>query len=260
MKKISLTDIKKGNKSVMITAYDALFTNLFDEYVDILLVGDSLNMIFGGCEDTLSITLEEMIYHTKAVCRARKKALVVTDMPFGTYNNKQEALSNANKIYKQTLADAIKLEGGESRCEIIKYLTDNSIAVMAHIGLMPQFCRSEGGYKVKGKNTEDINQLIKDAKAVENAGAFCVVLEGISTKAVKEIVKNINIPTIGIGAGNETDGQVLVSADMLGLFEGFKPKFVKKYLDGSCDIRKAVKTYAKEVQEVKFPTKEYSYE
>ena len=259
-KKIVLSDIKKGRKNVMITAYDALFTKLFDEYVDILLVGDSLGMIFAGDKDTLSITLDDMIYHTKAVCKARKKALVVTDMPFGSYNNKDEALSNAIRIYKETKADAVKLEGGESRCDIIRHLTSNSIGVMAHIGLMPQFSRSEGGYKLKGKTDEDIRRLVKDAKAVEHAGAFCVVLEGISSNATKEILKNITIPAIGIGAGVHSDGQVLVGADMLGLFEGFKPKFVKNYLDGATSVKNAIKSYANEVKESKFPTDENTYE
>ncbi len=260
--KITVDTIKKmknRTKIVMITAYDALFAKLFDEEADIILVGDSLNMVFGGREDTLSIDIDTMIYHTNAVCRGAKRALVVLDMPFGSYNTKKEALKNAVKVYKNSPAQAIKLEGGKDKAEIIRYLTKNSIAVMGHIGLMPQSVRNEGGYKVKGKEENDIKSLIEDAKAIEEAGAFCLVVEGVKPNAAKEITKAVSIPTIGIGAGADTDGQVLVWSDMFGFFEDFKPKFVKRYLDGAKLIKEALKEYASEVRESKFPTSEYTY-
>ncbi|RXJ61135.1 3-methyl-2-oxobutanoate hydroxymethyltransferase, partial [Halarcobacter ebronensis] len=169
---------------------------------------DSLNMSFAGKPDTLSATLDQMIYHTNAVCAGAPKAFVVLDMPFGTYINKDEALTNAVKVYQQTNAAAIKIEGGEDKSDIVKHLTSNSIAVMGHIGLMPQYVRSEGGYKVRGKTEEDTQQLIRDAKAIEEAGAFCIVVEGVLSDAAKKITEAVNVPVIGIGAGNVTDGQV----------------------------------------------------
>ena len=261
-KKITVDTIKKQkNKTpiVMITAYDALFAKLFDEEVDVILVGDSLNMTFNAKRDTLSIDLDTMIYHTNAVCRGAKRALVVLDMPFGTYSNKEEALKNAIKVYKNSPAQAIKIEGGKEKSKIIKHLTKNSIAVMGHIGLMPQHVRSEGGYKVKGKDDADIERLVEDALSIEEAGAFCLVVEGVKPEAAKEITKAISIPTIGIGAGSDTDGQVLVWSDMFGFFEDFKPKFVKQYLNGAKLIKDALKEYSKEVKERTFPNSEYCY-
>ncbi len=243
----------------MITAYDSLFAKLFDETVDIILVGDSLSMSFGSDADTLSITMDEMIYHTKAVCRGAKSSLVVLDMPYGSYTNKKKALKNAIKVYKKTPAHAVKIEGGEDKAHIIKHLTSNGIAVMAHIGLLPQNVRAEGGYKVKGKSQEEAKQLILDAQAVEKAGAFCVVVEGVVSEVASQISKSINIPTIGIGAGKETDGQVLVWSDALGFFEDFKPKFVKHYLEGAKLVRDGVKNYADEVKNGAFPDEEHSY-
>ncbi|MFK2822563.1 3-methyl-2-oxobutanoate hydroxymethyltransferase [Arcobacter sp. YIC-80] len=260
--KMNITKIKKSKnnkKLTMITAYDALFAKLFEEIADMILVGDSLNMSFAGKPDTLSATLEQMIYHTNAVCAGAKKAFVILDMPFGTYNNKDEALTNAVKVYQQTKAAAVKIEGGEDRAHIIKHLTSNSIAVMGHIGLMPQYVRSEGGYKVRGKSQEDTEQLIKDAIAVEKAGAFAIVIEGVMSDAAKKISEAISIPTIGIGAGNVTDGQVLVWSDMLGFFEEFKPKFVRHYMNGASAVKEAVNQYRNDVQDSSFPAKEEEY-
>ncbi len=262
MKKVNINNIKafkSKEKISMITAYDALMAKLFDDVVDIILVGDSLSMSFGGDDDTLGISLEEMIYHTKAVCKGVKNALVVCDMPFGSYIDKKSALKNAAKIYKQTKADAVKLEGGIEKVDIIKELCKNSIAVMGHIGLKPQFVRAEGGYKIKGKNEEEIEKLLKDAKALEEAGVFCIVLEGVKAEAAKEITKSIAVPTIGIGSGKDTDGQVLVWSDMLGFFDEFKPKFVKRYLNGAELVRKSVKEYVKDVKNGNFPSEEYWY-
>ncbi|TLP36973.1 3-methyl-2-oxobutanoate hydroxymethyltransferase [Arcobacter arenosus] len=260
--KMNINKIKnaKNNKNLtMITAYDALFARLFEEIADMILVGDSLNMSFAGEEDTLSATLEQMIYHTNAVCKGAPKAFVILDMPFGTYINKDEALRNSIRVYQETRAAAIKIEGGEDRADIIKHLTSNSIAVMGHIGLMPQYVRSEGGYKVRGKSKEDEEQLIRDAIAVEKAGAFAIVIEGVKSEVAKKITQAVSIPTIGIGAGNVTDGQVLVWSDMLGFFESFKPKFVRHYLDGANLVKEAVNQYRNDVQNSSFPSKEEEY-
>ena len=260
--KMNITKIKKAKnnkKLTVITAYDALFAKLFEDIADMILVGDSLNMSFAGKPDTLSATLEQMIYHTNAVCAGAKSAFVITDMPFGTYINKNQALENAIKVYQETNAAAIKIEGGEDRADIIKHLTSNSIAVMGHIGLMPQYVRSEGGYKVRGKTPQDEEQLIRDAIAVEKAGAFLIVVEGVMSSVAKKITEAVNIPIIGIGAGNVTDGQVLVWSDMLGFFEEFKPKFVRHYMQGASLVKEAVNQYRNDVQDSSFPSKEEEY-
>jgi 3-methyl-2-oxobutanoate hydroxymethyltransferase len=257
--KMTLNKLYKKEKLTMITAYDALFAKIFDDIVDIILVGDSLNMSFMGESDTLTATMDQMIYHTKAVCNGAKKAYIVCDMPFGSYSTPERALENAIKVYKETKADAVKLEGGKEKAEIIKLLTDNGIAVVGHIGLMPQFSRSEGGYKVKGKDEYSRQKLIEDAKAVEEAGAVMLVIEGVKEDVAKEITEIIKIPTIGIGAGRYTTGQVLVWSDMLGFFEEFKPKFVRRYLNGAEIVREAVKKYVEDVNNGKFPSDEEIY-
>jgi 3-methyl-2-oxobutanoate hydroxymethyltransferase len=260
--KMTISSIQKakGNTPlVMITAYDALFASLFENHCDMLLVGDSLNMSFAGKPDTLSATLEQMIYHTNAVCSGAKNSFVVCDMPFGTYTNKEDALKNAIKVFQQTSADCIKIEGGEDKAEIVSYLTKNGIAVCGHIGLLPQSVRSEGGYKVKGKNDAQRQALLADAKAIEEAGAFCMVIEGVKADVAAEVAQSVNVPVIGIGAGADVDGQVLVFSDMLGFFEAFTPKFVKKYLDGATLVKDAVSEYAGEVKTRAFPTTEHTY-
>jgi len=260
--KMNITKIKrsKNNKKLtVITAYDALFAKLFEEIADMILVGDSLNMSFAGKPDTLSATLEQMIYHTNAVCTGAPKSFVIMDMPFGTYINKNDALKNCIEVYRLTNAAAVKIEGGEDRADIIKHLTSNSIAVMGHIGLMPQYVRSEGGYKVRGKTPHDEKQLIEDAIAIEKAGAFSIVVEGVLSDVAKKITEAVNIPVIGIGAGNVTDGQVLVWSDMLGLFEEFKPKFVRHYLNGAELVKEAVNQYRNDVQNSSFPSKNEEY-
>lgn len=255
----SIKKQKNGEKITMLTAYDALFAKLFDPYIDMILVGDSLSMSFSGADDTLSIKLKEMIYHTKAVCKGAKNSLIVFDMPFGTYTNKKIALKNALHVYQNTKAHAIKIEGGENKANIIKHLTCNGIAVVGHIGLLPQNVRAEGGYKVKGRTQKEAKRLMRDAKAVEKAGAFCVVIEGVVSEVAAKISKSISIPTIGIGAGNGTDGQVLVWSDAFGFFEDFKPKFAKRYMNGAELIRNALGEYIKEVKNGKFPDLEHSY-
>ena len=258
----TVTSIKKAKGETpltVITAYDSLFASIFDGKTDMILVGDSLNMSFNNKPDTLSASLDIMIYHTNAVCHGAKKTFIICDMPFGTYTDETIALKNASRVYQETDAHAVKIEGGTERAHIIKALTTNSIAVVGHIGLMPQFVRSEGGYKIRGKNEEDTLRLIEDAKAVEKAGAFAIVIEGVKADAAKRISRAISIPTIGIGAGSDTDGQVLVWSDMLGFFDEFQPKFVKKYLNGSDIVKNAVDEYVEDVQTRKFPAKEHTY-
>jgi 3-methyl-2-oxobutanoate hydroxymethyltransferase len=262
MKKQSITSIQKSKgveKLTMITAYDALFARLFDGEVDFILVGDSLNMSFAGKPDTLSATMDQMIYHTQAVCNGAKNSFIICDMPFGTYANMDSAFLNAKRVYQETNADAVKIEGGIEKAHIVKHLTDNSIAVVGHIGLMPQNYRSEGGYKVKGKDEENIQQLINDAQAIEHAGAFMLVLEGVKSEAAKAITEVVSIPVIGIGAGVDTDGQVLVWSDMLGFFEEFKPKFVRQYMNGAGLIKESIKEYKKDVVEKSFPSSKEIY-
>lgn len=258
MKKITtkhILSMKNREKIVMITAYDALFARLFDEYVDMILIGDSLNMSFNGKDDTVDISLEAMLYHTKAVVNGTKKALIVMDMPFGSVIDEKTALINSIRGYKESGADAVKIEGGIEKVPIIKTLCQNGIAVVGHIGLKPQMVRFEGGYSVK----KDTQKLINDAKALEEAGVFAIVLEATNSSVAKEVATSVNVPIIGIGSGVNVDGQVLVWSDMLGIFDKFKPKFVKRYLDGANLIKTAVKEYANEVKESKFPSKEYEY-
>jgi 3-methyl-2-oxobutanoate hydroxymethyltransferase len=246
-KKMSINSIRKAKGQtplVMITAYDALFAKLFED-ADMLLVGDSLNMSFAGKPDTLSATLDQMIYHTNAVASGARNSFIICDMPFGTYTNKEDALKNAIKVFQQTPADAIKIEGGEEKAQTVKFLCENGIAVCGHIGLLPQAFRGEGGYKIKGKLESEKLQLIKDAKAIEAAGAFCIVIEGVKAEVASEVAASVLVPLIGIGSGAGVDGQVLVFSDMLGLFEEFTPKFVKQYLDGATLVKEtlpAIKT------------------
>lgn len=261
-KKHSINSILKSKgveKLSMITAYDSLFAKIFDGEVDLLLVGDSLNMSFRGENDTLSADLEVMLYHTKAVCNGAKTSFIIADMPFGTYTTKEEALKNSIRFYRETCADAVKIEGGIEKAETVKYLTQNGLAVMGHIGLMPQSFRSEGGYFVKGKDENSRKKVLEDAIAIEKAGAFAIVVEGLKDSVAKEIAETLKIPVIGIGAGRDVDGQVLVWSDMLGFFEDFKPKFVKRYLNGGSAVRDAVQNYNRDVKKGVFPENENIY-
>jgi 3-methyl-2-oxobutanoate hydroxymethyltransferase len=262
MKKLTITTIlkrKNGAPLVMITAYDALFARLLAPHADILLVGDSLNMSFGGNADTLTITMDQMLYHTNAVCKGAEDTFVICDMPFGTYTDEATALHNALRVYRETPSDAIKIEGGATKAHLVKHLVDNGIAVCGHIGLLPQSVRAEGGYKVKGKTQEEALCLIADAQAIEKAGAFALVIEGVKADVATRVAKSVAIPVIGIGAGNGVDGQVLVFSDMLGLYEPFVPKFVKQYLNGAILVKESVKTYADEVQNRLFPDENHVY-
>jgi 3-methyl-2-oxobutanoate hydroxymethyltransferase len=216
-------------------------------------------MSFAGEPDTLSATLDQMIYHTKAVCNGAKNTFVICDMPFGTYTNELDAIKSCTKVFQQTNASAVKIEGGSAKAHIVKALTSNSIAVCGHIGLMPQNFRSEGGYKIKGKDENNIKTLIQDAIDIQNAGAFAIVLEGVKEDAAEQITKAVNIPIIGIGAGLKVDGQVLVWSDMLGLFEEFKPKFVRQYINGASIVRDAVSSYKNDVENLTFPNESEKY-
>jgi len=255
----TITAMKGKEPFAMVTAYDALFAGLFDGEVEMILVGDSLNMSFLGKEDTLSATMDQMIYHTQAVCNGARLPLIVFDMPFGSYRDPDQALANATRVYQETCAQAVKVEGGEDKADLVRYLSTHGIAVVAHIGLMPQSVRAEGGYRIVGKDEASVAQLLRDAKALEEAGAFAMVLEGMKTEAARQITESLSIPTIGIGAGNVTDGQVLVWSDMFGFFEAFKPKFVKRYLDGATLIREGLARYRDEVKDRSFPDADHAY-
>ncbi len=261
-KKLTVTTIQQAKGTApltMITAYDALFARLFDPVADMILVGDSLNMTFAGKADTLSATIDQMLYHTQAVCSGAPGTFVICDMPFGTYTDKTTALDNAVRVYRETPADAVKIEGGSDKAPIIRHLTSHGIAVCGHIGLLPQAVRGEGGYKIKGKDERSALQLIDDAAAIEEAGAFCLVIEGVKADVAARVTEAVDIPVIGIGAGNAVDGQVLVFSDMLGLYEPFVPKFVKRYMDGAALVKSAVQTYKEEVRERTFPAPEHTY-
>lgn len=251
----------KGEKISMLTAYDYSTAKLMDEAgINGILVGDSLGMVVLGYEDTLPVTMEDMIHHTAAVCRGAKNTLVVGDMPFMSYQvSVEEAVYNAGRLMKEGRCQAVKLEGGASVCPQIRAITNASIPVMAHIGLTPQSINAFGGFKVQGKSEEAAKKLLEDAKAVEEAGAFAVVLECVPAKLAELISKSISIPTIGIGAGAGCDGQILVYQDMLGLFSDFTPKFVKKYANVGEMMTQAFRDYIADVQEGSFPAPEHIF-
>lgn len=250
-----------GDKITMLTAYDYSTAKLVDECgVNTILVGDSLGMVMLGYEDTLSVTMEDMIHHTAAVTRGAKNALVVGDMPFMSYQTSvYDAVVNAGRLMKEGRCQAVKLEGGASVCPQIKAITEASIPVVAHIGLTPQSVNAFGGFKVQGKSEADARRLIEEAKAVEEAGAFAIVLECIPAKLAKLITESVSIPTIGIGAGADCDGQVLVYQDMLALFSDFKPKFVKHFANAGEVMRQGFTEYIKEVKEGTFPAAEHTF-
>lgn len=248
---------KNSEKIVVLTAYSAPMAKLIDEHVDIILVGDSVGMVLYGMDSTLTVSLEMMIAHGTAVVRGSGKALVVVDMPYGTYENSAEqALENAKKIIKETGAQAVKLEGAFA--EAISLLVANDIPVMAHIGLQPQSVEKYGGFKIQGKTDESAKQILYDAKVVEEAGAFAVVIEGVKQEVAEQVTSSVEIPTIGIGASVDCDGQVLVVEDMLGLTER-PPKFVKKFTDLNPLISQAVAKYSAAVRGKNFPTDENCY-
>lgn len=250
-----------GHKISMLTAYDYTTARLLDEAgVNTILVGDSLGNVILGYEDTISVTVEDMIHHSAAVARGAKNALVVTDLPFMSYQTSvYDAVVNAGRLMKEGRAGAVKLEGGKEVCPQIKAIVSAGIPVVAHLGLTPQSINTFGGFKVQGKTEAAAKKLIEDAKAVEEAGAFLLVLECVPAKLAKLVTESINIPTIGIGAGAGCDGQVLVIYDMLGMFSDFKPKFVKHFANAGDVIREAVKTYVAEIDDGTFPAEEHCY-
>lgn len=252
---------KKGDKLTMLTAYDYSMAKLMDKCgINGILVGDSVGMVCLGYEDTISVTMEDMIHHTKAVTRGVKDTLVVADMPFMSYQTSvYDAVVNAGRLMKEGRAHAVKLEGGVEVCDKIEAITKASIPVMAHIGLTPQSVNAIGGFKVQGKDEVAARKLIEAAKAVEKAGAFAVVLECVPAKLAKIISQEIDIPTIGIGAGSDCDGQILVYQDMLGLFEDFKPKFVKQFASVGEVMESAFKDYIDEVKDGTFPGPEHGF-
>ncbi len=262
MARISANDIKKlkGKAPIVcLTAYTAPIARAIDNKVDLMLVGDSLGMVLYDYENTLQVTLDQMIDHAKSVVGVTSGSCVVVDMPFGTYEESlNRAFQNAAKVMRETNCNGVKLEGGEKISKTIKYLTESSIPVMGHIGLQPQSVLIDGGYKVKGKSKSEWQKYIDDAKAVEDAGAFAVVLEGMTEPLAAEITAMLTIPTIGIGASPKCDGQILVTEDMLGL-SNIAPKFVKKYVDLDQLIKNAASKYAFEVKNRDFPSSEHIY-
>jgi len=255
------TEMKEaGTPIVCLTAYSTPMAKTLDPYVDLLLVGDSLGMVLYGMETTLGVSLETMIAHGKAVMRGRSHACVIVDMPFGSYEESpKQAYRNAAQIIKETGCDGVKLEGGEDMAPTIEYLTKRNIPVMAHIGLQPQSVVKDGGYKIKGRTSEQADRLMRDAKAVEQAGAFAVVIEGTVEDVAATLTAALRIPTIGIGASSACDGQVLVTEDMTGLAVGHTPKFVKQYKELNSDIEQAAQSYASEVRARSFPSSEHVY-
>lgn len=252
---------EQGKKISMLTAYDYSTAKLMDESgINAILVGDSLGNVVLGYEDTISVTVEDMIHHGRAVARGAKNAMVVIDMPFMSYQTSvYDAVVNAGRLMKEGRANAVKLEGGTEVCEQIKAITNAGIPVMAHLGLTPQAINALGGYRVQGKSADDAQRLLDDAKAVERAGAFAVVLECVPAKLAEHISKALTIPTIGIGAGAGCDGQVLVYQDMLGMYSDFTPKFVKKYADLSSVMKEAFKNYIDDLDNGSFPQQEHTY-
>jgi 3-methyl-2-oxobutanoate hydroxymethyltransferase len=252
---------KRGEKITMLTAYDYAMASVLDDVgVEMLLVGDSLGMVVLGYDSTLPVTMADMLHHTRAVVRGTNNSMVVADMPFMSYQcSVEEAVRNAGRFLQEAGAHAVKLEGGREVAESIQRMTSAGIPVVAHLGLTPQSVQQFGGFKVQGKDDAAAKRISEDAKIIEEAGAFSVVLECVPAPLAQRITDSLEIPTIGIGAGVGCDGQVLVVNDMLGLYERFLPKFVKKYANLNEDIRTAVKQYIQEVKSGSFPDEEHSF-
>lgn len=258
----TIAELKRKKQPVAcLTAYDFITARLLDRAgVDLILVGDSLGNVFQGHETTISVTLDEMIYHAKTVVRGVDRAMVIVDMPFMSYQvHTDDGFRNAGRVMKETGAGGVKFEGGERIAELVRKVTQAGIPVMGHLGLTPQSIHQFGGYQPRGTTPGESRQLLKDAKILEEAGAFAVVLEKIPRELAAKITKSVTIPTIGIGAGVHCDGQVLVVSDMLGLYEDFNPRFVRKYAHLAQDIQNAVSHYVKDVKATRFPSKEESY-
>ena len=251
----NILEMKDKEKITVLTGYDSTMVTLCDQ-VDIILVGDSAGMVMLGYEDTSSVTMEDMIRFTTAAKNGRKNSLIVSDLPINSYKSEKDAIRNSLKLI-EAAADAVKLEGGKEIAKIIKSITEAKIPVMGHLGLLPQTAQK---YTVQGKTKQSAIELIEDAKIITESGVFSIVLEMVSSQVARIITEKISVPTIGIGSGKFCDGQVLVVHDMLGLFEKIKPKFAKRYLSLSDEIRNAVKSYATEVKEEKFPSIEHEFQ
>ncbi|HXK74884.1 MAG TPA: 3-methyl-2-oxobutanoate hydroxymethyltransferase [Bacteroidaceae bacterium] len=257
-----LTEMKqRGEKISMLTAYDYTMAQIVDQSgIDVILVGDSASNVMAGNITTLPITLDQMIYHGTSVMRAVQRALVVVDMPFGSYQgNSKEGLSSAIRIMKETGADAIKLEGGEEIIETVRRILSAGIPIMGHLGLMPQSINKYGTYAVRAKEQDEAEKLIRDAKLLEEAGCFAVVLEKIPSALAAQVTKELSIPVIGIGAGNCADGQVLVIQDMLGMNHGFSPRFLRRYADLYSTMTEAIHQYSEDVKSGDFPSAKEQY-
>lgn len=265
MNKIRVPDIirkkNEGSKLVMLTSYDAITARIVDEAgVDIILVGDSLGNVIQGQDTTIPVTIEDMIYHTRLVSRGVKSAHVCADMPFMSYQtSKEQALHNAGRLMKEGFAESLKLETTDQYVETINCIVNAGIPVMGHIGLCPQSFHAMGGYKIQGRDKKEKNRYIKLAKDTEKAGAYCIVLEGIPRELAKQITESVSVPTIGIGAGPQCDGQVLVINDLVGLHTSKAPKFVKQYTDFRKLMTKAVKSFSSDVMSGKFPDDDNSF-
>ena len=262
IKRVSVPDIagrKGGEPIVCLTAYDAPMAALLDPHCDVLLVGDSLGMAVHGLPNTVGVTLEMMILHGQAVMRGAKRAMVVVDMPFGSYEGgKEVAYANCVRVMKETGAQAVKLETSIEMAEIVAFLVKRGIPVMGHVGLRPQAILAEGGFKAKGRTESERDRVLAEAKAVAEAGAFCIVIEGVAESLAREITETIDAPTIGIGASAACDGQVLVVNDMLGMFD-WTPKFVRKYADLRTEIDRAASAFASDVKTRRFPAEVETY-
>jgi 3-methyl-2-oxobutanoate hydroxymethyltransferase len=252
---------RDGKKLVLVTAYDALFAGIIEEAgIDCILVGDSVGVVVQGKPNTLSVTMEDMLYHTRLVAAAARRALVIADMPFLSYQiSVEEAVHNAGRLL-QAGAAAVKLEGGRAVLTQVRAMTQYGIPVMGHLGMTPQSVHQFGGYKIQGRDRDQAEALLADAKALEEAGAFALVLEAIPSALAKRITESLTVPTIGIGAGPDCDGQVLVLYDLLGLFDQFTPKFVKPYAHLKADALQALRRFKEEVEHNKYPSEHESYQ
>ncbi len=264
-KKRTVADIVEmkgsGEKITMLTAYDACFASILDQSgIDIILVGDSLGMVMLGYDSTIPVTMDEMIHHSKAARRGVKEALLVGDLPFLSYQSgSRDAIVNAGRFVKEAGCDAVKLEGGIEVCEIVEAVVRAGISVMGHIGLTPQTAGRLGGFRVQGKDAESAREILKAAKKLEEAGAFALVLECIPDRLAEVITESVSIPTLGIGGGPACDGQVLVTHDLLGLFERFKPRFVKTYVNLLPQVKEAIDLFKEEVKTGRFPEEKHSF-
>lgn len=252
---------QKGEKISALTAYEALFAGFLDECdIDFILVGDSAGMVFAGHETTVPVTMDDMVYHTKSVRRAVKDTFLIADLPFMSYQTSvEDALRNAGRLLKEGGAEAVKMEGGKRILEQVKACVDAGIPVMGHLGMTPQSVNQFGGFATQGKKNDDAENMKKDALALQEAGVFGIVLEKIPAALAKDISESLDIPTIGIGAGPYTDGQILVTQDMLGMYEKFKPKFVRLYAKLAGEIKEAVNHYSRDVKNSIFPSEEESF-